>query len=313
MAWTGEADYEGYRRPSRRDERWREDRGHAFSLKDREETLESEDPRWLRIYAGVPRLRPRPDGCLPCHSAGAQRSLGCGDCHEGQGAGLRITRPALAYRKGGSQQELRALVCGQCHGEYYFEDGQVKHPWSRGLELEGIEAHYDAMGYRDWEHAETGAAVIKVRHPQFELWSQGIHARSGVACADCHMPAVRRGAMRVTDHRAARPLAADGRVCETCHAASREEMKARAAAIQERTDRMMSRAADALVALLDEIKRNGGGDARALEMQRKAQLRLDFVRADGSRGFHAPQEALRLLGEAIDYARQGQISAAKPR
>ena len=71
----------------------------------------------------------------------------------------------------------------------------------------------------------------------------------------------------------------------------------------------MSRAADALVALMDEIKRNGAGDARALEMQRKAQLRLDFVRADGSRGFHAPQEALRLLAEAIDYARQGQVSA----
>jgi nitrite reductase (cytochrome c-552) len=116
--------------------------------------------------------------------------------------------------------------------------------------------------------------------------------------------------MRVTDHRAARP---DGRVCGTCHKASQDEMKARLAAIQERTDRMMSRGADALVALLDEIKRNGATDARALEMQRKAQLRLDFVRADGSRGFHAPQEALRLLGEAIDYARQGQVSAAKRR
>ena len=133
VAWTAEADYEGYRRPSRRDERWRENRGHAFSFKDREETLESEDPRWARIYAGAPRLRPRPDGCLPCHAAEAQRPLGCGDCHEGQSAGLRITRPALAYRGSGSQQELRALVCGQCHGEYYFEDGQAKHPWSRGL------------------------------------------------------------------------------------------------------------------------------------------------------------------------------------
>lgn len=326
VAWSGEGDYEGYRRPARRDERWRENRGHAFSLKDREETVESEDPRWLRIYAGVPRLRPQPGGCLECHAAegaarrgsyyerrlGEQRALGCGDCHEGQSARLGITRPALGYGKSGTQQELRALVCAQCHTEYYFENGLVKRPWSQGLALEGMEAHYDALGYRDWEHAETGAAVIKVRHPQFEMWSQGIHARSGVTCADCHMPAVRRGGMRATDHRAARAPAAAGQACGACHAASGEEMKARAAAIQERTDRMMSRAADALVALLDEIRRTGGGNAAALAMQRKAQLRLDFVRADGSRGFHAPQEALRLLAEAIDYARQGQVAAAQP-
>lgn len=319
VTWDAAADYENYRRPSRTDERWRENHGHAFSLKDREETLETEDPRWARIYAGVPRLRPQPAGCLECHAAGgaagargsyyesrdARSPIGCGDCHEGRSGRLGITRPAFAaFRKTGSQQEMRALACAQCHAEYYFEDGLVKHPWSRGLAVEDIEAHYDAMRYRDWEHAETGAPVIKVRHPQYELWSRGIHARSGVACADCHMPAVRRGGMRATDHRAA-PAAADGPACGACHAASREEMRARAAAIQERTDRMMSRVADALVALLDDIRRNGGASA-ALAMQRKAQLRLDFVRADGSRGFHAPQEALRLLAEAIDYARQGQ-------
>ena len=28
-------------------------------------------------------------------------------------------------------------------------------------------------------------------------------------------------------------------------------------------------------------------------------------------GFHAPQELARILGEAIDYARQGQLAAAR--
>ena len=28
-------------------------------------------------------------------------------------------------------------------------------------------------------------------------------------------------------------------------------------------------------------------------------------------GFHAPQEAARILGEAIDYARQGEIEALR--
>ena len=56
----------------------------------------------------------------------------------------------------------------------------------------------------------------------------------------------------------------------------------------------------------------GGRDraqlAAALELQRKAQWRLDFIAAENSMGFHAPQEAARVLGEAIDYARQGQLA-----
>jgi nitrite reductase (cytochrome c-552) len=49
--------------------------------------------------------------------------------------------------------------------------------------------------------------------------------------------------------------------------------------------------------------------ARAL--QRKAQWRLDFVSAENSMGFHAPQEAARILAEAIDYARQGELQVAR--
>ena len=47
----------------------------------------------------------------------------------------------------------------------------------------------------------------------------------------------------------------------------------------------------------------------ALAMHRKAQWRLDFINAENSMGFHAPQEAARILAEAIDYARQGQVLA----
>ncbi|MBC6951028.1 ammonia-forming cytochrome c nitrite reductase subunit c552, partial [candidate division KSB1 bacterium] len=49
----------------------------------------------------------------------------------------------------------------------------------------------------------------------------------------------------------------------------------------------------------------------AQELQRKAQWRLDFVAAENSMGFHAPQEAARILGEAIDYARQGEVALLK--
>lgn len=335
VAWGEGADYEGYRSAARVEGAWREKRGHAFSIKDREETVESGDPRWERILAGVPRLRPQPGGCLTCHAAlagwsgrerqsyyelrpAAGQPIGCADCHEPGSRRLRITRPAFdtAYRGERSQQQLRALVCAQCHTGYYWDGGAVAHPLSKGLAIEGIEAHYDALGYADWKHAETGAAVLKVRHPQFEMWSQGVHARSGATCTDCHMPALRRGAMRVTDHRVGSPLAMVGAACGSCHREPAQEMKARAAAIQERTDRMMSRAEDALAGLLDEVKAamaQGAPHERlaaALALERRAQLRLDFVRADRSRGFHAPQEALRMLAEGIDYARQGQISAA---
>ena len=51
-------------------------------------------------------------------------------------------------------------------------------------------------GHDDWTHEVTGGGVLKAQHPEFEMWSQGIHARSGVACADCHMPYQREGAGR---------------------------------------------------------------------------------------------------------------------
>ena len=54
----------------------------------------------------------------------------------------------------------------------------------------------------------------------------------------------------------------------------------------------------------DELK-----EARALH--RKAQIRWDFISAENSMGFHSPQEALRMLGDAIDYARQAELAAYK--
>jgi nitrite reductase (cytochrome c-552) len=38
---------------------------------------------------------------------------------------------------------------------------------------------------------------------------------------------------------------------------------------------------------------------------------VDFVAAENSMGFHAPQEASRMLGDAIDYARRAQAGAVR--
>jgi nitrite reductase (cytochrome c-552) len=157
--------------------------------------------------------------------------------------------------------------------------------------------------------------VLKAQHPEFELWSQGIHARSGVACADCHMPYQREGAMKVSDHWVRSPLLNVSRACQTCHPYAEEEIKARVATIQDRTHALLERAASATTDMLDAIvaaKKGGAGAeklAPALALQRKAQWRLDFVAAENSMGFHAPAETARILGEAIDYARQGERAA----
>ena len=282
-----------------------------------------------------------------------QHPVACIDCHDPASMQLRVTKPgfirgieALArsdepvphlpsigkWRAGdqkvpydanrdASRQELRSMVCGQCHVEYYCGPKvDLFFPWNKGLKVEQIEAYYDEYkfpdGHRffDWKHARTGAEVLKAQHPEFELWSQGIHARSGVACADCHMPYVREGAVKISDHHVQSPLRNISRACQTCHRFPEEELKARVDAIQERTHALLSRAEDALVALISDVeaaKKAGVGEEKlgaVFELQRKAQWRVDFINAENSMGFHAPAEAARILGEAIDYGRQGQLA-----
>jgi nitrite reductase (cytochrome c-552) len=262
-------------------------------------------------------------------------SIACVDCHDPKTMAVRVTRPgfiagikALKAKQGiqdydpnrdASRQELRSFVCGQCHVEYYFKgDGKiVTFPWANGLKVEEIEAYYDAEGFSDWVHAETGDKVLKAQHPEFELWSQGVHARSGVACADCHMPYQRIGALKVSDHWVRSPLLNVNRACQTCHAVPEQDLQARVLNIQDRHYALLQRTAKATTDMLDAIvaaKKGGATDAdlkTAADMHRKAQWRLDFVAAENSMGFHAPQEMARILGEAIDFARQGQLEAER--
>jgi nitrite reductase (cytochrome c-552) len=220
-----------------------------------------------------------------------------------------------------TRQEMRSFVCGQCHVEYYFKgDGKlVTYPWHKGVRVEEIESYYDEQKFTDYVHGETGAPILKAQHPEFELWNQGIHARSGVACADCHMPYQREGAVKISDHQVRSPLLNIARACQTCHRYPEEEIKSRADAIQSRNKALMDRSEDALVDLIDALKAaksaNVSADVlkQAQALQRKAQWRVDFMNAENSMGFHAPQESARILGEAIDYARQGQIKLLGPK
>lgn len=287
---------------------------------------------------------------------GDAHPVSCVDCHDPRSMAIRVTRPgfvrgiqALAesdapvphlpsierWRRGSrsepydpnadaSRQEKRSYVCGQCHVEYYCASRDVlSFPWDKGLGMEEIEQTWeektfpDGTPFYDYVHAETGAQVFKVQHPEFELWSTGIHARSGVSCSDCHMPYVRRGAMKVSSHAVTSPLTTLGNSCRTCHNVDEAQLRERVATIQGRTRALMERAATAMTEMLDAIvaaRRSGVSEqdlAPVHALQRKAMWRLDFISSENSRGFHSDQEAARILGESIDYSRQAQVAALR--
>ncbi|MBN2718195.1 MAG: ammonia-forming cytochrome c nitrite reductase subunit c552 [Deltaproteobacteria bacterium] len=290
------------------------------------------------------------------HDMGHDHPVSCVDCHNPKSMEIRVTRPgfirgiqALAegdapvphlpsiqkWRDGdrkekydpnrdASRNEKRGFVCGQCHVEYYCANKMpLTFPWGNGLKVEDAEKFWndtkfeDGHRFYDYKHKETGAEILKAQHPEFELWSQGIHARSGVTCADCHMPYMREGATKISDHWVRSPLLNVNRSCQTCHHFPEKELLDRVDRIQETNFNMLQRAARALMSQLDAImqaKKEGATDEQlrpSLELQRKAQWRIDYIAAENSMGFHAPQEASRILGEAIDYARQGEVAALK--
>jgi nitrite reductase (cytochrome c-552) len=334
-------------------EDFREERGHAFMLEDQTYTerqrVKAQPGTCMHCHASVYVPYRKLGGgdltrgfermnAMPYVEARrlVSHPVACIDCHDPETMQLRVTRPgflegirALKAAQGrpdydvnamATRQEMRSYVCGQCHVEYYFRgpEKRLVYPWAKGIRVEEILAYYDAEGFSDWTHAQTGAAVLKAQHPEFEMWNQGIHARSGVACADCHMPYVREGAQKISDHHVRSPLLNVNRACQTCHKWPEEELRDRAHVIQERTFRLRGEAMDALVGLIADFRSAGDrgvGErqlAQARRLQRAAQFRLDFIEAENSMGFHAPQEAARILAESIDLSRQGQLVLRDP-
>ena len=261
-----------------------------------------------------------------------EHPVSCIDCHAPDTMELRVTRPGFLegirkvkasqgiedydVNRDATRQEMRAYVCGQCHVEYYFRgpEKRLTYPWDKGLKADEILAYYEENGFRDWVHEESGAPVLKAQHPEFEMWSQGVHARSGVACADCHMPYQRVGAMKVSDHHVRSPLLNVNRACQTCHRWSEEELRGRVHTIQDRTFQVRNVAMDALIALIGDIRaaRSAGASDADLDaargQQRRAQFLLDFIEAENSMGFHAGQEAVRVLALSLDETRRGQAA-----
>lgn len=331
---------------------YREKRGHAYMLEDQTFTQRHKKQQYgncMNCHASMyTTYKQLGDGDI---QAGFEKvnvmlyqdarklvehPVSCIDCHDPDTMQLRITRPA--FKAGiraakaaegvpdydvdtmATRQEMRTFVCAQCHVEYYFapdESRRLTFPWYKGRRGDDIMAYYDEIGFTDWEQADTGAPMLKAQHPEFETWSQGTHAAAGVACADCHMPYMRKGALKISDHHVRSPLLNINNACQGCHRAPEEELLARAERIQERSEEMLDIALNGLMDFIDailEARATGVDEERlneALKCQRAATFLIDFVEAENSQGFHAPQESARIFFKAMDYLRKGNIALGK--
>ena len=254
--------------------------------------------------------------------------IGCANCHEAGTMRLVITNPAVeaALKASGtdwrtySRQQMRSLVCANCHVTYYFtgENKVLTVPWANGLRVEDILSFEDAANFSDWTYPGTGTPIMKSRHPDYELFSaDSTHFKAGVACADCHMPYLRDGAMKFSSHDIKSPLLDPQQSCGQCHT-DVTAVLSRVSVIQDTVHTTKIATEDALIDAIYAMRTaaaNPGVDAALLEqartLHRHAQFMWDFIAASNSMGFHNPDEALRILSEATDLARQAQMKAAQ--
>ena len=332
IIWAGYAFSRNYNTP----------RGHRHAIEDMRKILRTGNPGiggdgdiqpgtcWTCKGPDVPRLM-REKGIGAFYGAkwsqwGSEvmNTVGCSDCHDARTMDLKPARPALyeAWHRAGkdvkkaSHQEMRSLVCAQCHTEYYFEKDNnqyLKFPQDRGLTCEDAEAYYDSLGFYDYIRPLSKAKILKAQHPGYEMFKQGIHGQRGLSCADCHMPYMQEGGIKYTDHHVQSPLAKIDRTCQTCHRQDAETLRQN---VYERQKKVYDFAVKvnhelALAHLEAEFAwKKGATEAemtKTLDDIRKSQWRWDYSLASHGAAFHAPQEVMRLLANAMTYAKDARL------
>tara|TARA_B100001971_G_scaffold84647_1_gene78060 strand:+ start:175028 stop:176356 length:1329 start_codon:yes stop_codon:yes gene_type:complete len=321
---------------------FREERGHAFMLVDQlytERQKVGQPGTCINCHAStyVPMMKLGKGDLqkgfhalnkLPYFEAAKNvgHPVSCIDCHNPKDMSLRVTRPAFIkgikeYKKTqgvhdydvntmASRQEMKTYSCAQCHVEYYFKgkDKTLTFPWSKGIKADEILEYYNDIEFKDWTHKLTKANALKAQHPEFETYSQGIHARSGVSCVDCHMPFKKVGAIKITDHHINSPMLKTNKSCRTCHNVSEKELLERVNNIQDKNHEMKDIVFDALVVYIKKLEKNQSHPQieEMRKLQRDAQFLFDFVEAENSNGFHAPQESARVLLKSLNLIKKGE-------
>ena len=254
-------------------------------------------------------------------------AISCYDCHDETTMKLRVLRPAIVdgFAKMGknmdsfTHQEMRSIACAQCHSTYYFESGTniVTFPWANGLSAENTEQYYQNDGFSDWTHPISKVRMIKIRHPDYELFTTSLHASQGLSCADCHMPYRTEGAEKFSDHHLKSPLGDVSRSCNVCHRWSEDEVRERVTSIQDKVREGRDRAEFAIarahfdIAAAAEAGATDEELAEVRDLLRYAQMHWDFIAAANGMGFHSPQESQRILATALDKASQVRLTCSR--
>jgi nitrite reductase (cytochrome c-552) len=327
---------------------YKQSRGHAHAVSDVHHTLRIGAPIdgkpsiqpntcWTCKSPDVPRLMNEMGvaefyrGSLDTKGHEVVNAIGCADCHDASTMNLHISRPALveAFDRMGkdisksSHQEMRSLVCAQCHVEYYFNKNIVEgvqyltFPWDNGLTAEDMERYYDNIGFTDWTHTLSKAPMLKAQHPDYELYKLGTHANRGVSCADCHMPYMSEGGQKFTDHHVQSPLNNVANSCQVCH---RQETTKLIAEVYDRQDKLIEnkyKLEEILVRAHVEAKTAWELGATEDQMKavltdiRHAQWRWDFVAASHAASFHAPVESARIISSGIAKGQEARIKLSR--
>ncbi len=315
-------------------------RGHFYAVEDVKNTARRNEKTpatcWTCKSPDAPRLMAK-DGTAEYYKhkfddyvGEVKNPIGCADCHDNETMALQISRPALkeAFERMGkditkaTHQEMRSLVCAQCHVEYYFKgkkENYLTFPWDNGMKAEDMEKYYATVGHVDWVHAISGAKMIKMQHPDYEVYMQGIHAYRGVSCADCHMPYKSEGGIKFTDHQVRSPLENIENSCQVCHKWSEKDIRTRVEGMQSNHAQMLINAEEVITALHLEIgdaMNLGATDAELENIRTKvsaAQMYWDYVAANNGMGFHAPQECARILNKAFKIASEGRTEVQRLR
>lgn len=323
-------------------------KGHVYAVTDVHKTLRTGAPTgpddgpmpatcWTCKSPDVPRLmndigvKEFYMGKWSRHGEEVVNPIGCADCHNEKTMDLQITRPALieAFERQGrdineaTHQEMRTLVCAQCHVEYYFNTKKphegvpyLTFPWDDGITVEEVEKYYDNIDFSDWTHSLSKAPMLKAQHPDYELYMTGIHARRGVACADCHMPYKSEGGVKFTDHKIQSPLNNIANSCQVCHRESEQELTNTVYAHMDRVLEIRGELEHLLVKTHLEAEyawKLGASEAQMKNVLmdiRHAQWRWDYAAASHGAAFHAPVETLRIISTGINKAQEARLKIA---
>ena len=335
ILWAGYAFSRNYNTP----------RGHKHALEDMRKILRTGNPGidgdkdmqpatcWTCKGPDVPRMMRELGTGEFYHKRWSElgteihNTIGCSDCHDARTMDLKPARPALyeAWATAGkdvkkaSHQEMRSLVCAQCHTEYYFDKvtDYLIFPQKYGLTCEDAEKWFDEIGFYDYIHPLSKTPILKAQHPGYEVALQGIHGQRGVSCADCHMPYKQEGGVKFSDHHIMSPLANIDRTCQTCHRQDAEVLRQNVYERQQKCTEVRDRAEKELATAHIEAKfamEKGATEAEMKPIQallRKSQWRWDYAIASHGATFHAPQEVTRLLSHSVDFAQQARLQISK--